>query len=114
MNIEYWKQEILSATKKISSEEYQQETWFGKGEQISSPEELYCTLLEDFLFEDFLTAENNGLSEMQRSLGEDLKNKMNMFSDSINSYKNPTEIINNQKWEEIRQVALKFISSIEP
>lgn len=69
MNIEIWKEKILEVMEEISNEEYQREAWLGNGEKVSSPEELYCNLLDDFIFEDFLK-KNAVLSEDQLYLGK--------------------------------------------
>lgn len=113
MDMKCWKGKILETARKISSKKYQEDTWFGKGDKVSSPEELYCTLFEDFLFEDYLQAEDNSLSESQFSLGNELRNKMNAFAEKMDLYQDPKTTLEDPYWREIRQTAEHFINSFE-
>jgi hypothetical protein len=112
MDADFWRANILETVQQISDKKYQEATWLGKSEKISSPEELYCTLFDDFLFDYFLSDRDNNLSEGQLSLGAQLKDKINSFS-RIDSYQNPMEILNDPQWEEIRQTAARFLLSFE-
>lgn len=113
MNIELWKEKILEVVEDISDDELQKETWFGKSEKVSSPEDLYCNLLDDFMFEEFLVKANTLLSKSQLSLGETLVSKMIGFRDAIFSYSDPQEILENPKWKEIRLLAASFKNSFK-
>lgn len=65
MDLQAWKENILEVIEEISSEDFQKETWFGNSDKVSSPEELYCNLLDDFVFEKSLENKDLALSKAQ-------------------------------------------------
>jgi hypothetical protein len=54
MDFETWKNMILDVATQVSDREFQRSAWFGKGEHVSSPDELYNGLFDDSMFEKFL------------------------------------------------------------
>jgi hypothetical protein len=49
-----WLNCILTSAQHVASREYQERSWLGKGgNEISSPEEVYCQLIEDCTFDLF-------------------------------------------------------------
>ena len=48
-----WLGWILDAARDVASREFQQEAWFPGGARRSSPDEVYLTLMEDRLFDQF-------------------------------------------------------------
>jgi hypothetical protein len=69
MSPEAWKQNILEEASHIADKNYQKKAWFGKGKYISSLDEMYATLVEGFMLEDFLERHADLLTEEQRRLG---------------------------------------------
>jgi hypothetical protein len=113
MDPQAWKENILEVIEEISNEDFQKETWFGNSDKVSSPEELYCNLLDDFIFEEFLENQDLELSEAQFSLGKALISKMKSFREIIFSYPDPQEILHHKDWQEIRLLASRFKQSFE-
>ena len=48
-----WKNLVIDSVSKIADGAYQERSWLGRGPEVSSPEECYSTLFDDYLFEDF-------------------------------------------------------------
>jgi hypothetical protein len=109
MDVNRWKQNIYEALADIASREYQESTWFGGSDRISSPEEVYCTLFDDFAFDDFLESEFSNLSENQTYNGKILGEKMSFFFGESEDYLKPKEVIDDPNWIEIRDIARKII-----
>lgn len=64
MSPQVWKTNVMSAVKAIADEQFQRAAWFGLlPNVVSSPEEMICTLFDDFVFGDFLNASEIGLSQ---------------------------------------------------
>ena len=111
MNPEEWKQNILRAVQHIGSRHYQEDSWFGKGKAVSSPEELYCELFDDYLFEEFLMSDVISLTEVQREKGNLLKEKLEKFYDiQGNDALDPLAVIDDPRWEDIRSTARIFLA----
>ena len=113
MNILLWKNNIKEAVKDIADKNFQEEAWFGKGDYISSPDELYCTLFDDFIFEDFLENDEAGLTDTQKRLGYKLISALESYSPKGQSLPEPGQMINDPEWSKVRDVAQAFFDSLE-
>lgn len=111
MKFDEWQNSILTCIRHIADESYQQASWFGKGDVVSSPEEIFCELFDDYMFEDFLASNNPGISIVQKRLGLQLLEELNLYSDSEPEYLNPSKVFNDPAWRGIRKIAKKFIES---
>ena len=69
INIELWRHNMTEAVREIADDEFQRRVWLGAGPEVSSPDEAYNMLLDDFQFEAFLALADNGLSDTQREKG---------------------------------------------
>jgi hypothetical protein len=112
MRPDTWKTAILNTVLHIASKDYQEKSWFGKGDVISSPEELYCELFDDELFDDFLSSSQVVMTETQKQFGRQLKAKLENYSKIVSEFPNPKEIFFDPQWEEIRTVARKFLEAM--
>lgn len=108
-----WTKGVLDIVTKISSKEYQERTWFGGSDQISSPEELSCQLFDDFLFDSFLASDDVGLTVRQRELGTQLKIKMEEFLSGISDTPDPRDVFNDPAWAKIREAAALLFDSFK-
>lgn len=112
MKPEIWKKNILEVVSYIADKNYQEKTWFGNSkEAVSSPEELYCTLFDDFIYEDFLNSATIELSSKQRELGWMLAQQMDLYQNNNPEKIDPKEIFNDPSWDEVRKSAQKFLES---
>ncbi|MBE9155237.1 hypothetical protein IQ265_00035 [Nodosilinea sp. LEGE 06152] len=105
MNVQLWQEKIVEVLKDIADEEFQREAWFEQGDKVSSPEELYCNLLEDFVFEEFIEKQESLLSNIQLIWARELISKMRAFKGKIFSCSDPKEILDDERWREISQLA---------
>jgi len=109
MSPENWKNAICDVVEQISNERIQRTAWFGLDPNVvSSPDELFCTLLDDFIFDDFLTSPEVNLTSKQRAAGQDLKNKLEKFAASVPGQLDPRQVIDDERWREIRLAAQAF------
>ena len=102
-----WQDNILESIKDISDINFQKEAWFGVNKNIiSSPDEMYNTLFDDFEFEEFLN--NNNLSEVQKKIGFQLISEMESINNLDYKY-----LINSKEWNKVREIAKLFYDSFK-
>ena len=111
METKKWKECVLEIVKSISDKTFQEKAWFGLGDVISSPEEFYCTLFDDYMYDDFLKSSHIDMTSRQRNLGVQLKNKLNEYSKNMDEFPDPKVIIEDPDWDEVRKAAQKFLQS---
>jgi len=113
MSPEIWKSAICDVVEDISNEEFQRAAWFGLiPNVVSSPDELICTLFDDFIFSEFLTSLEVNLTSRQRSVGQILKTKMEKFVASTPDQLDPRQVIDDERWSEIRLAARAFLETL--
>lgn len=111
MDKDLWKSSILDVVRRIADESYQQSAWFGMGTNISSPEEIYCELFDDFIYDDFLTSPDVYLTDIQRSSGLRLKEALNQYSDSVDFISDPERVFSDPQWGHVRFLAKEFLDA---
>jgi len=109
MGSEEWRRLVVAAIGKIADRTYQERTWFGADNRMSSPEELYCELFDDLLYDDFLEAGEIMLSEQQKAQGRVLKQALEDYSAELGDTPDPHLVINDPRWEAIRKAADSFL-----
>jgi len=115
MTVDNWKAFVVDSAWKISDRAYQEETWFGVGNRVSSPDELVCGLFDDAIFEDFLSDDRIGLTEEQLSAGLALKEALESASDLIHKATDSQglkRLVGDPIWTEVRAVARTFVNSM--
>jgi len=106
---ERWMKNVIDDVRRVFDRGFQEAAWFGNLPGVaSSPHEVYCMLLEDSDFEDFIESEEIRLSETQRNLGYQLVHKMNKFQEKMSSNFTPTAILGSPDWDDIRSAANDF------
>lgn len=113
MDFETWKNLILDMATQISDREYQASSWFGKGEFVSSPDELYNGLFYDGMIEEFLETHTKDLTEEQSKAGRELVRQMNQYSPASIEHLDPAKVIDDPRWDEVRRSALSFVSALK-
>lgn len=108
-----WRENVIKAVKDIASREFQQRTWFGKDEEVSSPDEIYNTLFDDVLFGDFLQSSDIGLTKSQREYGFALIDTLEEYSPDESQLPSPEVMIDDPKWQVARNAANTFLESLE-
>lgn len=106
-----WKNAVLDVVRKIADESYQKAAWFGMGSQVSSPEEIYCELFDDFIYDEFFDSADMPMTDHQRVLGMRLKDAMNHYADSVDYLADPAKVYNDPRWNDIRRLAKEFLDA---
>lgn len=112
MDFQTWRNMIIDVVNQIADPEYQSSSWFGKGENVSSPDELYSGLFDDSMIEEFLETHAKQLTDEQRSAGLEFVRKMNQYAPANVRYLDPTTVIRDPIWDEVRQSAKSFASAL--
>ena len=102
----------MQAGKKISDRGYQELSWFGQGAVMSSPEELYCGLVDDLLFDEFLSQSASVLTDKQREAGLALKAEMDAYFASVGELPDPFRVFSDPDWEKVRERACDFVAQM--
>lgn len=110
MSPEVWKQSILKEVSHIADKNYQKKAWFGKGKYVSSLDEMYATLFEDFMFEDFLEQHTDLLTAEQRRLGKILLHVFDDYYDK-NMPESEEVVIKDPNWDKVIDAAKVFSDS---
>ncbi len=114
MSPEKWRIAICDVVKNISNEEFQRTAWLGLSPtRVSSPDELLSQFFDDFDFSDFLTSPEVNLTSEQKAAGENLKGKMEKFADSTPKHLDPRDVIDDERWKEIRIAAQVFLETLD-
>jgi hypothetical protein len=108
-----WKTSVVGAARRLGDREYQEQTWFGRGQKISSPEELICEIFDDYLFDEFLAASTVTLTDAQYRAGASLKNALEEYSGIISDAPDPRIVIDDPHWEQVRIAARAFVKAME-
>jgi hypothetical protein len=112
MDFKTWKNMILEVAAQIADHEYQRRSWFGEGEHVSSPDELYCGFFDDAMIEEFLASHSPAVTDVQRRAATNLINLMNQFASIAPEVLDPTEVIDDPRWEQIRHAAGLFVGAM--
>ena len=113
MDFETWKKMITDVADEISDLEYQRSSWFGKGERISSPDELYNGLFDDSMIEEFLETHAKDLTEEQRRAGRELVRQMNQYAPANTEHLDPAAVIEDPLWDRVRLSAQSFVAALK-
>lgn len=107
-NASIWLEKACSIIGSVADERFQRDNWFGQGESVSWPTEMYNEVFDDLLIEDFLQSSEVGLNEPQRAAGQAFVEAMNAFEGPVDSL-TPTEVIDHPLWREVRRTARIFL-----
>lgn len=113
MTPEFWRENIIESVKDIADKGFQRRAWFAKSKEVSSPEEVYAHLLDDFTFKDFLANEDVGLTDNQKGKGRDLIEILDSYASTNKQVTDPYSVIDDPEWEKVREVARNFLSSLD-
>lgn len=111
MDANDWKHLVVEEARNVSDRNYQERAWFGGADYISSPEELYCRLFDDFLFGDFLSDQRVALNDDQREAGFVLKAALEHYP--LEEGCDPKNVFDDPRWEVVRYAAKAFVRTME-
>jgi hypothetical protein len=107
MTVEGWKMMIETVVRDIADSRFQEQAWFGLGPDVSSPDELYCQLFDDAMFDQFLDGNPAHLTASQLAAASALRLKMNEYQ--LDDKPDPRKVIDSPGWEAIRCAAQNFL-----
>jgi hypothetical protein len=113
MDFQTWRESVTDIAKQIADAEFQRRAWFGMAhDAVSSPDEMYNQLFGDAQIEQFLAMYKHKLSLEQLKAGETLVRTMNEYADQTPEHLDPSVLIDDPAWQEIRDAAAAFVTSI--
>ena len=113
MSSSAWKSFVIEAVRDVADREFQERSWFNKSTtEVSSPDEVICTLFDDALFEEFLESDEIGLNDIQRQLGKKLAKAMSQYNCIIDTKLDAQAVFDDPTWGRIRKLAQDFLDSI--
>ncbi len=107
MDFKIWRGNVIDAAHRAADREYQERVWFGCGPEVDSPDELLSTFLDDLVFTEFLR--HPMLSEPERGAASRLYQAVEEYSDHSAKRLDPSAVIDDPKFENIRTAAQEFL-----
>ena len=111
MNAGEWKSRIFELVKDISDADYQRRSWFGIGPEVDSPDEMFCALFDDLMFDEFLERHASTLSEAQLRAARRLQREMDEFAASTPGHLEAKAVIDDPRWGKIRDAAKSLLEA---
>ena len=106
-----WLNGIRHTIAEISSESLQARSWFGRGPEVSSPDEMYDHLYDDLAFHDYFALHGNELTDEQRNIWRGLDEALQKYSAETPTTLDPLTVFNDRRWHEIRRIAETFVKA---
>ncbi|WP_263385719.1 hypothetical protein [Granulicella arctica] len=110
---ETWLSEILVAVRHIADRPYQEQAWFGKSYEISSPDEVYCELLDNLNFELYLQRFRSTLTTEQAAAWLDLQIGMDQFASKYVGQMDPYIVFSDPRWIDVQATASAFLAAFD-
>ena len=104
-----WLSRIISAARDIASHDFQEEAWFPGGKVVSSPDEVYQTLMEDFTFDLFFATYGQRFSAHQLHTADELRSTLQDYYDKLPLHPEPRLVLDDPNWDLVRQAADRFV-----
>jgi len=111
-NVAMWRKNACQIIWTVADEKFQRDNWFGKGEYVSSPSEMYNNVFDDLAIEEFLASPEIALNVLQKAAGNRLVEAMNAFEKPVDSL-TPDQVIDHPAWREVRDAAKRFWDLLE-
>ena len=103
-----WSTVVKQVVGGIADEDLQRRAWFGIGPEETSPDEDFCQFFDDAAIEEFLARDDTGLNQAQLECGRHLLVLMRELSDQTPEHIKPADLIDDPRWQEIREAAARF------
>lgn len=113
MSYAQWYKAILDAASNISSKSFQEEAWFLRQSVVSSLDELYLTLMEDFTADLFFETYAARFRDDQIKAWQEFRAVLERYYDSVPAAADLRSIFRNPEWDLVRQSARKFVQAFE-
>lgn len=111
MSYDEWRPRIIDAARNIASRDFQKEAWFPGGKVVSSPDEVYQTIIEDLTFDLFLQTHSHKLGVRQLQAANELRSVLQEYNDNSRRHPDPTFVLNDPRWDLVRHAADRFVAA---
>jgi hypothetical protein len=108
-----WRDGILRAAQNIASRQFQEQAWPAGGELVSSPDEVYLALMEDFTADLFFETYSNKFTQDQMRRWKEFRSLLEDYYDKMPRYPDPRAVLEDAGWELVRQAAQRFLQGFE-
>ena len=109
MSYDEWLPRIIDAAQDIASREFQEVAWFPGGKVVSSPDEAYQVLMEDFTFDLFFETYGQRFSPHQLRTADEFRSILKDYYDKLARHPDPQLVIDDPNWDSVRQAADRFV-----
>jgi hypothetical protein len=109
MSYKQWLDSILDAAQHIASRKYQVEAWFPGGKAVSSPDEVYLTLMEDYTADLFFETYGQTLRSSQIQCWNEFRSQLQNYYDHMPKHTDPRHVLEDPEWDLVRQAAERFL-----
>jgi hypothetical protein len=113
MNRDEWLARILCSVKHIASREFQERAWLDTGAEISSPEEVYNELFDDYTIDLFFEKYACTLTPDQSAAWRELKSCMERYGEQMPTTPDPRKVLDDPEWQRVRESAVRFVAAFE-
>jgi len=107
-----WRTVVEQVVGWIANEEGQRRAWFGRGPDVSSPDDDFCAFFGDAAIPEFLDRIDARLSPRQMEAGRQLVSLMRELSDATPQHIDPESLIDDPRWQQIRAAAARFSAEL--
>ncbi len=97
----------------VASLERQREAWLLQRPTLESPTEIYERLFGDLQADLFFLEHSESFSELQRQAWGVLEAEMNAYWPKIAAGIDEREVLNDPKWQIVRDAACHFLASFK-
>ncbi|MGA2983978.1 MAG: hypothetical protein ABSG32_09195 [Terriglobia bacterium] len=109
MPYKVWLDDIIDATQDIASRDFQEEAWFPGGKVVSSPDEIYQTLMEDSTPDLFFETYGKTFTTSQLQGWNELRSLLEQYYTQIPLHPDPRRVLDDPEWDLVRQAAKRFV-----
>lgn len=109
MSYKEWLDQIRGAAQDIASIEFQEEAWFPGGKVVSSPDEIYQTLMEDTTPDHFFETYGKTFTASQINCWNELRSLLELYSNKMPRHPDPRRVLDDPEWDLVRQAAERFV-----
>jgi hypothetical protein len=113
MSQKEWQSHIMNAARDISNRDFQERAWLQSGKVVSTPEEIFLVLMEDYMFDSFLQTYGETLTAEQLQAATSLRTRLVSYYEKMPKHPDPRAVLNDHEWDLVRQSAQKFVQVFE-
>jgi hypothetical protein len=105
MSYKQWLSRVMNAAQHIASKEYQEKAWLRGGEIVSSPDEIYLTLMEDCTADLFIETYGKSFNSSQIESWNEFRSLLESYYHKVPTSPDPRRVLDDPEWDLVRQAA---------